>query len=173
MKYLFSIFIIVFFTYCKNKETKNEFDEIIHYQITDDKVSLNIKNDYFEEIFSSTNGHELNITKFETEIESFGYEKRNIEKSKLNKIDIFLSNEIYYDAHLVACIPSYRDILILKKNKKTIAVLKICFECTMNEIVYGSIETNFNEDKLKSDNYFSSFNVLYSYLYDKEYNVKK
>ena len=34
-----------------------------------------------------------------------------------------------------ACIPVFRDILIFKKNNKSIGIAKICFECEKSHIV--------------------------------------
>jgi hypothetical protein len=65
-------------------------------------------------------------------------------------------------------VPSYRDILILKKNKKTIAILKICFECDMVD-KYGIINSTFKESDIDEDNYFVNFKNLYKILYNKEY----
>ena len=80
MKYLFSLFIIVFFTYCKNKETKNEFDEIIHYQISDETALKNKESERFFTIFTSLKKHKLGLQTFEKELIDFGFTKHTFHK---------------------------------------------------------------------------------------------
>ena len=172
MKYLFSLFIIVFFTYCKNKETKNEFDEIIHYQISDETALKNKESERFFTIFTSLKKHKLGLQTFEKELIDFGFKKHTFQKEKTKAINDFITNKIYYKENFTACIPHYRDILILKSKGKTIAILKICFECTMTEY-YGKINTNFTEIKNEEayNNYFSEFKQLHFILTDKKYRA--
>ena len=169
MKY-FIITIILTFSLisCKEGQISNNYDEIIHYSILDEQIKTVEINEKFNSIFMNIYSHKISFKNFEKELVSFGYTKNSLDKEKIKKVDLFISNEIYYDDHLTACVPSYRDVLILKKNKKTIAVLKICFECDMVD-KYGIINSTFKESNIDEDNYFVNFKKLYKILYNKEY----
>lgn len=164
-----SIIIIVFFIFysCNKKTIVNNYDEINYYKI-DNKTAYkydSIKR--FNEIFMGVYGHKIDIDNFENELLKFGYKKNEVEKEKIIKIDSFISNNIFYDSHLSACVPFYHDILILKKKRKTIGILKVCFDCAMID-KYGEIKTSF-KDSYINDEYFSNFNNLYFILNNKEY----
>jgi hypothetical protein len=116
----------------------------------------------------SVYGHKMNFETFEKELILYGYTKNIIPKQNIQKIDKFITNEIYYDGHLTACVPSYRDILILKKDNKIVSVLKLCFECGMVN-KYGIINSTFKESDVDMDNYFINFENFYKMLYNKEY----
>ncbi len=161
----FSI-IVLFFFGCKKEKKVNHFDEIIHYNIDNKIAKTNDTIKRFHEIFMSVYGHKISFETFEKELILYGYTKNSLDEEKIKKVDFFISNKIYYDSHLTACVPSYRDILILKKNKKTIAILKICFECSMID-KYGIINSTFKESDI--DSYFVNFENLYKMLYNKEY----
>ncbi|MFN7100935.1 MAG: hypothetical protein ACK4M4_11245, partial [Flavobacterium sp.] len=124
----------------------------------------------FNEIFSSVNGHKINFQTFDQELIAYGYIKNPVPKEKIKKIDEFLTNDINYESHLTACVPSYRDILILKKNNKTVSVLKICFECGMVD-KYGALESNYSKNT-NFDNYFMNLEVFHKTLYGKPLNNK-
>ncbi len=169
MKYFIATIILTFsLISCKEVQISNNYDEIIHYSILDEQIKTVETNEKFNEIFMSVYGHKISFKNFEKELVSFGYTKNNLDEEKIKKVDLFISNEIYYDGHLTACVPSYRDILILKKNKKTIAILKICFDCDMVD-KYGIINSTFKESDIDMDSYFVNFENLYKILYNKEY----
>ena len=157
-------------TSCKKNETENNFDEIVHYQITNESILKNKEYERFYTIFNSLKKHQLNLQTFEKELISFGYTQNTFQNDKTKAINDFITNKIYYKENFTACIPNYRDILILKNNGKTTAVLKICFECTMTEY-YGKINSNFTEIKNNEafKNYFSEFNQLHILLTGEEY----
>ena len=171
MKYVYYIIIGLLMTSCKKNETENNFDEIVHYQITNESILKNKESERFFKIFSSLKKHKTSLQTFEKELISFGYTQHTFQKEKTKAIEDFITNKIYYKENFTACIPQYRDILILKNNGKTIAVLKICFECTMTEY-YGKINSNFTEIKNNEafKNYFSEFNQLHVLLTGEEYN---
>jgi hypothetical protein len=172
MKYIFFLIIGILFTNCKKQEAENNFDEIIHYQITDEGALKNKESERFFTIFTSLEKHKLDLQSFEKEIIDFGFTKHTFQKEKTKAINDFITNKIYYKENFTACVPYYRDILILKSKGKTIAILKICFECNMTEY-YGKINTNFTEIKNEEDfnNYFRDFNQLYFILTGKEYKT--
>ncbi|MCZ8198041.1 MAG: hypothetical protein O9267_10575 [Flavobacterium sp.] len=166
-KLFYSSIIVLFLFSCKKERNVNNFDEIIHYVITDEIADKNDTTKRFNEIFMSVYGHKLNFQTFEKELISYGYIKNLVPKEKIKKIDEFITNDIYYESHLTACVPSYRDILILKKNNKIVSVLKLCFECGMID-KYGVIESNCSEN-IDFDTYFMNFEGFYKTLHGKTY----
>lgn len=164
-KLFYSSIIALFLLSCKKERNTNNFDDIIHFVITDEISSKNDTIKRFNEVFSSVNGHKINFQTFEKELISYGYLKNPVPKEKIKKIDEFLTNDINYESHLTACVPSYRDILILKKNSKTVSVLKICFECGMVD-KYGVIESNYSKNT-DFDTYIMNLEVFNKILYGK------
>ncbi|MBQ0909379.1 hypothetical protein KBJ98_11750 [Flavobacterium sp. F-328] len=164
-KLFYSSIIALFLLSCKKERNTNNFDNIIHFVITDEIASKNDTVKRFNEVFSSVNGHKINFQTFEKELISYGYLKNPVPKEKIKKIDEFLTNDINYESHLTACVPSYRDILILKKNSKTVSVLKLCFECGMVD-KYGVIESNYSKNT-DFDTYIMNLEVFNKILYGK------
>ena len=159
--------IALFLLSCKKERNTNNFDDIIHFVITDEIASKNDTIKRFNKVFSIVNGHKINFQTFEKELISYGYIKNPVPKEKIRQIDEFLTNDINYESHLTACFPSYRDILILKKNSKTVSVLKLCFECGMVNR-FGVIESNCSEN-IDFDTYFMNFEGFYKTLYGETY----
>jgi hypothetical protein len=168
MKKIILLFFFVIIFGCKKEPIYNNYDEITHYSITDKIAEKFDTVTRFKTIYGSIHSHEINLNKFEEELLSFGYQKNELNKNKIKQVDSFISNNILYDLHLTACIPSYRDIFILKKNKKVIAALKICFDCSMVDS-YGKINSSFEEKDLESgsDNYFNDFEKFQKTLTNK------
>lgn len=171
-KFILLFCLSILYTNCKEKPVTNNFDEIIHYQITNEDALKNKDSKRFFSIFTSLNKHKLSLNTFEKELTDFGFTKHTFSKDKTNSINDFITNNIYYDSHLSACIPHYRDILILKNKGKTITILKLCFECQMVQY-YGKINTNMSEKKLEEvyDSYFSEFNQFHKTLTGKDYKI--
>ena len=154
---------------CKKEPIYNNFDEIIHYNITNKNAYKVDTIKKFHDILGDTGGsHKMDFNKFEEELLSFGYEKKEIKGNKIKQVDLFVSNNSLYNVGLTACIPYYRDILILKKKKKTVAVLKICFDCGMVSH-YGKIESNLKETELDLDKYFIDFEKFHKTLTNKNF----
>jgi hypothetical protein len=169
-KLLCSTLIVLLLFSCKKEKTINHFDEIIHYNIDDEMAKKNDTIKRFNEIYMSVYGHKINFDTFEKELISYGYKKNIIPNEKILKIDEFVSNDIYYDSHLTACVPFYRDILILKKDNKIVSVLKLCFECSMID-KYGVLESSYGKN-VDFDTYFMNFENFYKTLYSKPYKRK-
>ncbi len=162
-----SILGLLIFSSCKKQKLINHYDEINHYSI--DNESANKFDDVkrFNEIFTNVYSHKLNFYTFEKELISFGYKKNKLNIEKVREVDEFLSNNIYYESHLTACIPSYRDIVVLKKRNKIVGIIKICFECSMID-KYGEIKTSLVENDI-DESYFSNFDSLYKILHNKDF----
>lgn len=165
-------FLILIIVWSCSPKMKNDFDEIIHYTI-EDSVAKKLKNDQrFSQIYSDVNAHKINYEVFENELIMYGYKGKTITKANKNQVDDIITNTLYYGGHLVACEPIYRDILILKKNQKNQAVVKLCFECGMTD-AYGKIKSNVELDDVEDyDLYQKNFRKLYTILHGKEYREK-
>lgn len=110
MKNLCLLFALIILG-CSPKAT-NDFDQIIHYSITD-SLANKLKNDQrFSEIYSSINAHKINYEVFENELAMYGFSGKSLPSSTKEQVNEHITNTLYYDGHLVACVPFYRDILI-------------------------------------------------------------
>lgn len=161
MKKLILLLFTVIICSCKS-EAQNDFDTLIHYSITDEKALKNETNNSFNKLYSGLEAPKSIEKDFEKKLISYGYVKTIVPKDKISAICKTISNDINLKYHEVACIPMYRDILIFQKDNKTKAVLKVCFECGMNDLS-GKFESNFN---YKATNIMSNYEPLYKIIYN-------
>lgn len=145
---------------CKS-EAQNDFDTIIHYSINDEKALQNENNNSFNELYSGLEAPKSIDKDFELKLISYSFTKTIVRDDKISAICTTISNDINLKYHEVGCIPMYRDILIFQKDKKTKAVLKVCFECGMNDLS-GKFESNFN---YKETDNMSNYETLYKIIY--------
>lgn len=162
MKKLILLLITIIIYSCKS-EAQNDFDTIIHYSITDKKAIQNENNNSFSKLYSGLEAPKSIEKDFEKKLISYGYVKTILPKDKISAVCKTISKDINLKYHEVACIPMYRDILIFQKENKTKAILKVCFECGMNDLS-GKFESNFN---FKKPDFFSNYDLLYLLLYGK------
>ena len=158
-KLVLSVLIVIVCS-CKSK-SQNDFDTIIHYSITDEKAVRNENNNSFKELYSGLETPKSIDKDFEIKLISYGFTKKIVRDDKTSAICKTISNNINLKYHEVACIPMYRDILIFKKDNKTKAVLKVCFECGMNDLS-GKFESNFN---YQETDLMSNYETLYKIIY--------
>ena len=84
---------------------------------------------------------------FIVKLESLGYKKNAVDKSKFEEIDKIFMEKSVKQIIMYSCIYVYNDILIFKKQKKVIGTAKICFGCMGNEIKGTNANTeNFGQD---------------------------
>ena len=158
MKNTILLLTIILVFGCK-PEVKNDFDEIIHYSIDDSNAKLFENNEEFKALYNGL-GTPINMDQsFENKLVQFRYQKKIIPKNKIAKINSSLENDLNLEFYETACMPIYRDILILKKDKSTKAIIKICFDCGMNESL-GKIESNFEFESEEISNYQNLENLL-------------
>jgi hypothetical protein len=151
MKKRFLILILLQFISCKTT-VENNFDEIVHFSITDEMAQKNESNQKFKHLYSSLESVQKIDPDFEKDLLNYGFIKKIATKEVVAKINHSISNDLNLEYHQSACEPMYRDILILKKNNITKAILKICFECEMNDAI-GKIKSNFDCESDKISNY--------------------
>ena len=128
------VFTILYIPYYFYTRTNFEFDEAIHYSITDKQIDEIINKDTlnnFDAIFMGDYPTNIYNEKLTMELEKNGYKKSKIVNEKLFSLKSLLRFEINPKLYgtVSACAPSYRDIIILKKDNKISGIAKICFEC--------------------------------------------
>ena len=177
---IISIFLLISCT--KKNETKkpiaketqkviltNDFDEILHFTVSEEIEKKNKNNQTFQDIYSNLDDMKIDLNTFEKQLSDLGFTFEIISESKIKSVLNTITNDINLKYHEVACVPFYNDIFIFKKTKKPVAALKVCFECGMNETI-GVISSNFDTE---NKNKFSDYSVLYTLLYNKEYDQRE
>jgi hypothetical protein len=128
-----------------------EYDELIHYKndFDENKIGELYDNQDKSDLDSLKMGvilndtpKSINDTTFLKKLETFGYKKSIISKTKFNKIDEIFTEKKHSEVLSAACVYVYRDILIFKRNSKIIGIAKICFDCGDSEIVGTKANTN-------------------------------
>ena len=87
------------------------------------------------EIVRGTIPNNLNDTLFVKNLEKLNFHKEKLEISQIQKID-----EIYSRGsgnYGVACVKTFRDILVFKRKNTIIGVSKICFDCSWEKTFFN------------------------------------
>ena len=142
MKRILSLFILITLFGCSHDHFF-DFDEIEYYHsdISMEQISPMYKDEnkseYAERFLNVVeedypNNVDENFSKILKEI---GYKKVTVRKEKYAEINKIFSEQTCFSRVETSCIPVYRDILIFKKEKRTIGIAKICFQCLQSHIV--------------------------------------
>lgn len=160
--YILPLFIISCSTYNPFFE---DFDQVHYYHLKDvslidhnkikDSTAIKIIYDEFPE-----------ETRSEEFFSCLG-DQRFI-KSNLNEKDILTLKKVFTEKFAIsitekACAPLFRDILIFKKNNKTIGIAKICLECEKFYLVGNKVTSNI--DSFGENNEFEDLEIIF-----REYN---
>lgn len=133
------ILLILILHSCKT-ESKDyfKFDEAVHFKLNPiinndsifpDKIKSEIDS-LRKQIIIGDRPDKISDSIFINDLEKNGFDKIKIDPSSNEKInDIYQKKSSPIFKTSMACEPVYRDILIFKKNQKTIGISKICFEC--------------------------------------------
>ena len=135
-----SIFLLIIILSSCETESKDyfKFDEVVHF-----KLNPNINNDSIfpnkikseidslrKQIIIGDRPDKISDSIFINDLEKIGFAKIKIDSFSNEKInDIYQKKSSPFFKTSMACEAVYRDILIFKKNQKTIGFSKICFEC--------------------------------------------
>ena len=136
-KIIILLFVIIFYS-CSEKSIFTDFDSVQYYSIDENYNSqflnrLVEKSDLnYIKILEDDFPNKLNDSLFYTELNSEKFISNKISKSDIKE---FLNNSTFTSEYTTACIPKYRDILILKKSNKVIGIIKICLECQMYYLI--------------------------------------
>ena len=151
MKFIKIILVIIFILICFSYFNKSffDFDEIEYYHKNIAEEDL-IKFLRAEEKLKTTQFSDIVINDYpKTVNENFykllaknGFTKLPLNSDKYQEINDIFSKSICLTGVANACVPIYRDILIFKKNKKTVGIAKVCFACQQHHIVGSRENTN-------------------------------
>lgn len=146
---------------CSKKSERSD-DLVFHKPDQIDYYYLKITEKEVTEIFKSENmsRHErqlaeilyhiaptaVNDTAFIGEMDEMPYfDKTTIDKKSNHKILQCFAP--YADLHsasfinsVVTCAPTYRDVLVFRKQKKIVGFAKVCFECSQTHLVGSEFE---------------------------------
>ena len=142
MRKVLSIFILITIFGCSH-ESFFEFDQIEYYHnnVSMDEIGPMYKEENkteFTERFLNVveNDYPNNVDEqFSKMLIETGYRKTTVGKDKYAEINKIFSEQSCFSRVETSCIPIYRDVLIFKKENKTIGIAKICFECRQSHIV--------------------------------------
>lgn len=105
-----------------------------------DTVKRKILNDYFKDIKDSINLKHVEkyYIKSELNLQTLKFVKSYICKNNIN------SNNWFSE-----CMPTFRDIMIFKRQSKTVGIIKICFECNISNVVSSEYNSEmFNDEEM-------------------------
>lgn len=129
-----------------------EFDEVVHYKIKisekeivkldTNKNRTKDEEDLYFVVSNPNTPKSINDTLFVENLVRIGYKKKILEKNKFPLLERIFCERKHKEVDAWACIANYRDILIFKKNNKTIGMAKICFECSQYRIFGTACNTN-------------------------------
>lgn len=171
-----TVFIIVFIVFisCNRKNSKSQsatdnisvikrdvsikkrssffnFDEIIHYNLTDkmkDEFSRIRQSENkteeegrFHKLYTGHYPQGLNEKYFFQDLAKYYVQKKDINKKYFSEIDSIYSEKYYGEYVIAGCIPFYNDILIFKKNNNVVGISKICFQCNLQETLGTKLNT--------------------------------
>lgn len=180
------VFMILFFSYCSNKNSTTEqnekpkvyyfdFDEADHYctEITEqelDKIggykvaydTTNLDDQLLLDIVHLGVPKDISDTSFLSRIEKIGFTKNEVPKNKLKELnEIFCERTADPNDVYAMCMPTYRDVIIFRKNSKICGMAKICFGCDI-------LSTRGTEAETKYFGSYKGFERLRALLYEKD-----
>lgn len=93
MRKLIAIVIVLVWS-CTEKKVENDFDEIVHYSITDKVAKEHYSDKQFMNVYWSYDSQKINLTTFEKELLGFGYKKSTLDKVKTMTVNDFVTNKL-------------------------------------------------------------------------------
>jgi hypothetical protein len=147
---VFAVLCVLYHCYSK---ANFEFDEAIHYSLTDDKTE---KIPFDDSLVFGNFPYAISDTLFIAKLEKKGFVKKQIDKSRNEQLKSILTSDFGITIGTKKCEVVYRDIIVLKTNNKITGIAKICFGCGEHHF----IGRNFNEYNF--DKYDDLEKLLYS-----------
>jgi hypothetical protein len=150
---------------CKNNtdskkpvESQNEneckpyfnFDKVEHYFLDvdedkiwklEEKINKTEKESKQLELLIQYIPDKLSDTTYLKDLEKIDFVKTELSSDKFEQLNKIFCERKHKESIAMACIAVYRDILIFKKDNKTIGTAKICFECDQNVITGMTLNT--------------------------------
>lgn len=140
-KIILLFFTFLLFTSCQKEIFMSNFDSIEYYSADKEFYSK-----FFNSLTEKSDINYIRIIKGDLPKklgDSILYSELKTDKfinSKVSLADIksfkeLFNDDTFTDTYTTACIPDYRNILILKKSNKIVGVLKICYGCEMYYLI--------------------------------------
>jgi hypothetical protein len=154
IRFISIITLLLIFANCKTSGQKKkkdkcvpyfQYDNILHYSLSreadtvwtfyEKNLQVVRERKYMELLTTDLTNKISDTIKFE-DLLSFGFTVQNVPEDKFNQInELFCERRHKGSVTMNLCIPTYRDILLFKKNNRTIGYAKLCFDCDMSNIV--------------------------------------
>lgn len=139
---VFAVLCILYHFYSK---ANFEFNEAIHYSLTDDKTE---KIPFDDTLVFGNFPYVISDTIFIAKLEKKGFVKKQIDKSRNEQLKSILTSDFGITFGTKKCEVVYRDIIVLKTNHKITGIAKICFGCGEHHFI-GRNLNEYNFDKYK------------------------
>ena len=151
------VFAVLYLPYYFYTRTNFEFDEAIHYSITD--VEIDKRDSIFlDSIIYEDFPYQIYDTTFISKLEKNGFKKNQISEKNHSNLKTILRSQFGLGFLIsTKCLPTYRDVIILKKDNKISGIAKICFDCDQHYFVGNSLD----------DSGFFEYEALKKLLYNK------
>ena len=126
---------VLMFSSCKQEPFFFNFNKIEHYHLKN-KLLLDYeaRDSLFGKILNDDYPISLNNKEFYNNLNQ-KFLVKTFSNSDVNAFKAIFNKRYFTDIYKTACVPDYRDILILKKENKTIGIVKICVRCQMHYIL--------------------------------------
>ncbi len=156
------IYLIVVFG-CKNgnspkiAEVENQcnpyfyFDKVEHYFLDMEEDSLWEIEEKTEktdkeikqlELLIQYTPDKLEDTTYLIDLEKLDFVKTNIDSNKFEQLNSIFCKRKHKEVIAMSCIAIYRDILVFKRDNKTIGIAKLCFDCDRYVITGTSLNSD-------------------------------
>ncbi|MFT4602837.1 MAG: hypothetical protein ACI857_003024 [Arenicella sp.] len=135
MRSIILISISIIFSSLAYGKTYFKFDEVIHYRHTIGELEFEemdaraAENKTLYRLLSDQKPAKLSKEGFEESLSINGYQKRILDKSRMDSLKTMLVPKKNREYIGESCIVAFRDILIFKNKGKLRGIIKICFWC--------------------------------------------
>lgn len=160
MKKLFLLLFVVLFSSCAKDSFFTDFDKVEYYKLKNDLLIdyEKQKDSSIIKIFNDDYPYELNDKRFYEILNQQRFSKKIILSKDVSSLREIFRPVFHIVLGIKKCIPSYRDILIFKKNNSIVGVSKICFDCNQYRIVGN--DTYLFAENFGSDEDFEALNKI-------------
>lgn len=117
-----------YFTFDKVEYYSIDFHESEIWKLEEKEIKTNPETRLLEILLKDTPNQTSDTLEF-NDLETLGFKKKEIEKNKLQRLEKIFCERKHEQALYTSCISVYRDILIFKRQNKTIGFARLCFEC--------------------------------------------
>ena len=135
-KIIVFICLTLCFISCKKSSFFSNFDEIDYYRLKNESVLEDESIDFIsKKVLFEDYPTALTDSLFIKNLNLNYNSKKMFSKLDITNFKNIFNSNTFTNQYTTACVPKFKDILILKKTNKIVGVVKICIECEMNYIV--------------------------------------